>query len=291
MKTTLIGNSRIPEEQRQEYTARIFRVLKQGGMMSVEHAMIFGKVILFLRPPEADAEGNVTACYNYFEDRVWDAANYNLNSLEFCCSTTGTQQFSRVCRAVQVLAHRYEEGSESGGNSELVENGETVGWLNYLFDEQHAGVDLTEKVSTIQYLDCSEDDRAHFWTAADEMEFSGAMRKQMHSWDKTLDRLEKGKMQFSDGAQFAEALVKTLDELLTYNPSLMMFQNTFYDFLTDWTARRVQGAYQLLRNMTDRLRSDFETGNGQGAEWMATQIRRYFAVLSNYGLRDRVLGL
>ena len=265
-------------------------MLEQGGMMSLERAVLFGKSMLLLRPLKADAEGNITIDYSYFDDKAIDNAGFSANTLE-PASDVDMQQFSRVCRAVQILTALYASDPVDSRNGELAENKYTIGWLNCLFDEQYAGDDMVEKILTTQYLGCTDDDRAHFWTVANEAAFSSALQEQLHSWDMTLNRLENGKMPFTDGTQFAEALVETLADLANYNPSLMMFQNTFYDFLANWPEHRTQAAYQLLHGMMKQLKSTRETCDDRAAEQTATQIRRYFAVLSNYGLRDRALGL
>ena len=67
-----IGKMDIPEEHREEYARQALKLLRAGGMMTVEELRLYRKKIYLLSPPEFDEEGRATGYYNYFEKECWE---------------------------------------------------------------------------------------------------------------------------------------------------------------------------------------------------------------------------
>lgn len=105
--TGYYGNMTIPEEKRNEFTLRMFRLLEQGGMMDSEQVQIYGKQISLLTPLAPNEDGRVLFEYNYFEDNIWETASYNIKTNELSTNKIGSRQFCVFVCAAYLLYEFY----------------------------------------------------------------------------------------------------------------------------------------------------------------------------------------
>ena len=74
------GGMDIPEEERDNFTEKMLKLLNYGGMMNFEVINMFGIELGLIKEIELDENGRASFHYNYFEDDVWEDAGYNSNT-------------------------------------------------------------------------------------------------------------------------------------------------------------------------------------------------------------------
>ena len=127
------GQTYIKEEQKEQFTRQIMKILNYGGMMSFEAINMYGSELGLLIPAKIFSGGECRIWYNYFEDTSWETAGFNASDCDFWSNKIGSQEFDDVVTAANFLYEVYD------GNPGFVEiNGETVhsteyvGWINHL---------------------------------------------------------------------------------------------------------------------------------------------------------------
>ncbi len=151
-----LGEMQIPEERKEEFSARVLKILRQGGMMRSETIPFGGRKLRVLSVPAADADGKVAFGYSYFGDCEWEQAEYQTGEAKFCTGEVGSYEYQWVTSAVYVL---YEFYAESFGmaevNGELFDAVPYIAWLNQLFGETYTNRRATDPWRMYQLLhDC-----------------------------------------------------------------------------------------------------------------------------------------
>ena len=133
-----LGDRSVPPELREEFSARVLTILKEGGMMGIEQSNLYGKTIYLLSPLTANEKGDILFSYNYFENAFWETAGFNVNEVSFFSNKIGWGTFHNVVCAVYVL---YEFYSSSFGIAEadgrIFDARGIIRWFNYLFNEKY----------------------------------------------------------------------------------------------------------------------------------------------------------
>ena len=65
IESQYLGEINIPEEHRTEYAQQALKLLRAGGMVTVEPVQLYGHKLYLLSPPELDEEGMAVGYYNY----------------------------------------------------------------------------------------------------------------------------------------------------------------------------------------------------------------------------------
>ena len=68
------GGMDVPEEERDDFTRKILKLLNYAGMMNFEVINMFGIELGLLKEVELDENGRAFFHYNYFEDDTWEDA-------------------------------------------------------------------------------------------------------------------------------------------------------------------------------------------------------------------------
>ena len=127
------GQTHIKEEQKEQFTRQIMKILNYGGMMSFEAVNMYGSELGLLIPAKIFPGGECRFWYNYFEDTSWETAGFNASDCDFWSNKIGSQEFDDVVTAANFL---YEVYDGNPGfveiNGEIVHSTEYVGWINHL---------------------------------------------------------------------------------------------------------------------------------------------------------------
>ena len=69
IESQYLGEINIPEEHRAEYAQQALKLLRAGGMVTVESVQLYGHKLYLLSPPELDEEdGKAVGHYNYLDE-------------------------------------------------------------------------------------------------------------------------------------------------------------------------------------------------------------------------------
>lgn len=127
------GEMDIPEEKRDCFGQQILKILNYGGMMQADKVRLFDRELVLLKPLELSGEGKVVFWYNYFEERSWERAGFNVNDSTFYSNKISGCEFGDVILAAYML---YEMYIETPGfavcNGEVVDPRHYGGWLNHI---------------------------------------------------------------------------------------------------------------------------------------------------------------
>ena len=138
-----------------------------------------------------------------------------------------------------------------------------------------------EKLSTSEFLRCSDDDRAWWWKPDGDVHFSEGMNIWLGQLKAELDSLSPNEN--PDPKAFPRFLVETLAGVAKAFPKVIPFQKMFYDFLAHADDPGTWVAVRLLENLKDRYLAEQDPDGAQ-------KLRRYLAVLGNLELRKEIFG-
>lgn len=132
------GDKTIPEEKKEEFVSRTLHVLQQGGMFRKETVRLYEKEVTLLDPVAADEAGMAVFSHNYYEERDYETAGFDVEQAFLITQGVGATVFNWVLRATHVLREFYAEGtgiawSHNGPFHAAV----YIRWLNHLFREQY----------------------------------------------------------------------------------------------------------------------------------------------------------
>ena len=69
IESQYLGEINIPEEHRAEYAQQALKLLRAGGMVTVEPVQLYGHKLYLLSSPELDEEdGKAVGHYNYLDE-------------------------------------------------------------------------------------------------------------------------------------------------------------------------------------------------------------------------------
>lgn len=153
----LYGGKGIPPGRVEEYVRQGMRVLREGGMMCVSSATLFGKEIHLLSFPSFDKDGRFAFCYNYFENDFWEDACLTADG-GFWSNKVGGR-FASVILAMYTLQEFYDEGfCLPDIDGRIGACGPVIGWLNHVLNERFANTKTLYPMSVLTaiYKTCTE---------------------------------------------------------------------------------------------------------------------------------------
>ena len=132
------GGMDVPEEERDDFTRKILKLLNYAGMMNFEVINMFGIELGLLKEVELDENGRAFFHYNYFEDDTWEDAGYNSKTGKFFTGKVGVKEF---CNAVLAAYTLYECYDQTLGltwlDADMVGCTGYTAWINHLFSNQY----------------------------------------------------------------------------------------------------------------------------------------------------------
>ena len=86
IESQYLGEINIPEEHRAEYAQQALKLLRAGGMVTVESVQLYGHKLYLLSPPELDEEdGKAVGHYNYLDENSGERWCLNAKDGWFGC--------------------------------------------------------------------------------------------------------------------------------------------------------------------------------------------------------------
>lgn len=174
---------------------------------------------------------------------------------------------------------------------EMAEYRDDGKWLWSREEENHSCVPV-EKVSTSEFLGCSDDDRAYYWTEDGDVVFSKEMRDWLEALSGEYQELMGQRERLIPVGSLAYTFIEALTDADDIFRRIYPFRDMFYEFLDNLYQREYQASVVLLRRMTEQYleigkhSTDVAAARSNGRMW----IRRYLAVLANRELRKKIFG-
>lgn len=132
------GGMDIPEEERDDFTRKMLKLLNYAGMMNFEVINMFGIELGLIKEVELDENGIASFHYNYFEEDIWEEAGYNSTTRKFFTNKVGMKEF---CNAILAAYTLYEYHDQTLGmpylDAEMVGCTRYTAWINHLFRTQY----------------------------------------------------------------------------------------------------------------------------------------------------------
>ena len=148
---------------------------------------------------------------------------------------------------------------------------------------------------TAEFLCCSDDDRAFFWTIDGDVKFSAKMQEWMADLKDELEEILTVEETLIDPANFFMTFLKTLEDVNRSYRRIYAFSSMFQEFIGNAANRKYQAAVILLQRLQERHGSEVETL--KNARWPyeldspgRRNIKRYLAILANTELRQHTFG-
>lgn len=180
---------------------------------------------------------------------------------------------------------------EGGAYHQLLPYRDDGKWLWSREEENHSCVPV-EKVSTSEFLGCSDDDRAYYWTEDGDVVFSKEMRDWLEALSGEYQELMGQRERLIPVGSLAYTFIEALTDADDIFRRIYPFRDMFYEFLDNLYQREYQASVVLLRRMTEQYleigkhSTDVAAARSNGRMW----IRRYLAVLANRELRKKIFG-
>lgn len=148
---------------------------------------------------------------------------------------------------------------------------------------------------TAEFLHCSDDDRAFFWTADGDVEFSDEMQEWMAGLKEELEEILAAEGNIIEPADFFMVFLRTLEKVNETYRRVYAFSSMFQEFIGKAGQREYQAAVILLQRLLKRYEGEAETL--KNAHWSyeldlpgRQNMKRYLAILANVELRQHVFG-
>lgn len=151
-----LGEIKIPEEHRAEYAQQALKLLRAGGMMTVEPAQLSGHKLYLLSPPELDEDGKAIGHYNYLDENSGEHWCLNAKNGWFGCGKVVGRCFYRTVAAVHILTSFWSTAyTASIIDGYLIREKDYIGWINYVLGTQYTNHRATQmwEIGKLLHLD------------------------------------------------------------------------------------------------------------------------------------------
>lgn len=156
---SIVGDSSIPKNKRQDFEKKVLHVMDIGGMMRLEEVRIYDKSVYLLT--RASVFDETCECYwasyNYFEEDMWEDAGYDPKTCCVYSNKVGWSVFNNVMAICHLLEELYSKGGCYVGGDLYMEPLEMVYWLNkefgVKFDLDHR-LDMVKIYHALKNDDC-----------------------------------------------------------------------------------------------------------------------------------------
>ena len=103
IESQYLGEINIPEEHRAEYAQQALKLLRAGGMVTVEPVQLYGHKLYLLSLPELDEEGKAVGHYNYLDKNGGERWCLNAKDGWFGCGKIIGSCYYSTVSAVHIL--------------------------------------------------------------------------------------------------------------------------------------------------------------------------------------------
>ena len=151
-----LGEIKIPEEHRAEYAQQALKLLRAGGMMTVEPVQLSGHKLYLLSPPELDEDGKAIGHYNYLDENSGERWCLNAKNGWFGCAKVVGRCFYRTVAAVHILTSFWSTAyTASIIDGYLIREKDYIGWINYVLGTQYTNHRATQmwEIGKLLHLD------------------------------------------------------------------------------------------------------------------------------------------
>ena len=151
-----LGEVKIPEKHRAEYAQQALKLLRAGGMMTVEPVQLSGHKLYLLSPPELDEEGKAIGHYNYLDENSGERWCLNAKDGWFGCGKVVGRCFYRTVAAVHILTSFWSTAyTATIIDGYLIREKDYIGWINYVLGAQYTNYRATQmwEIGKLLHLD------------------------------------------------------------------------------------------------------------------------------------------
>lgn len=133
------GNRTISDGKKDLFAKQMCRILDLGGMMDISEVKMFGYTITLLKPIREMKGNEIGFYYNYFGDRPWESAGFDVDKCHLWSGKVGDEEFSDVMSAAYMLYEIYDpEYGFAEKDCNFVRVDTTIGWLNHILGTQYS---------------------------------------------------------------------------------------------------------------------------------------------------------
>ena len=133
------GNRIISDDKKDLFAKQMCRILDLGGMMDISEVKMFGYTITLLKPIREMKGNEIGFYYNYFGDRPWESAGFDVDKCHLWSGKVGDEEFSDVMSAAYMLYEIYDpEYGFAEKDCNFVRVDTTIGWLNHILGTQYS---------------------------------------------------------------------------------------------------------------------------------------------------------
>ena len=146
IESQYLGEINIPEEHRAEYAQQALKLLRAGGMVTVESVQLYGHKLYLLSPPELDEEdGKAVGHYNYLDENSGEQWCLNAKDGWFGCGKIIGSCYYSTIAAVHILTTLWSNSyAATLINGCLVREKTYIRWINYVLGTQYTNQRATQ---------------------------------------------------------------------------------------------------------------------------------------------------
>ena len=163
IKSQYLGEINIPEEHRAEYAQQALKLLRAGGMVTVEPVQLYGHKLYLLSPPELDEEdGKAVGHYNYLDGNSGERWCLNAKDGWFGCGKIIGSCYYSTIAAVHILTTLWSTSyAATLINGCLVREKTYIRWINYVLGTQYTNQRATQLWEIGKLLQLDDDYWVH----------------------------------------------------------------------------------------------------------------------------------
>ena len=319
------GDISVPEEKRALFNRYMQKILDIGGIMDLSRVEMDFDEIYLLEPVDLSDGKKHSFCFNYFEDCIQEAADYDPAACRLETGKIGRGEFGRVMLAAYTLYQRMLSNSgDMEVNGEKVESDFSVGWLNHILGTGYTKFGSAEPmppVTTCKFLKrdgamefsnnppelafwprryLTDDERLYWWSEkSDEVTLSD----EMDAWLKEMaakHRIISEDIRYRRNPAKAPDLKTVLVKIDEYYEHVYAFRSMYDEFMENQRKADYRAAvillYQLQKDEANRASGRIIKQRGMfwdlGNQDLIRNdgrmtVKRFLAVMANREIRMR----
>ena len=159
IESQYLGEINIPEEHRAEYAQQALKLLRAGGMVTVEPVQLYGHKLYLLSPSELDEEGMAVGYYNYLDGNGGEQWCLNAKDGWFGCGKIIGSCYYSTIAAVHILTTLWSNSyAATLINGCLVREKTYIRWINHVLGTQYTNQRATQLWDCLLYTSPSPRD-------------------------------------------------------------------------------------------------------------------------------------
>ena len=160
IESQYLGEINIPEEHRAEYAQQALKLLRAGGMVTVEPVQLYGHKLYLLSPSELDEEGMAVGYYNYLDGNGGE--QWCLKDGWFGCGKIIGSCYYSTIAAVHILTTLWSNSyAATLINGCLVREKTYIRWINHVLGTQYTNQRATQLWEIGKLLQLDDDYWVH----------------------------------------------------------------------------------------------------------------------------------